>query len=241
MTIRLLPLYSGEITWGKRKSFFESQYDFFQMGILNVKYMSGELTVQRQLKRDLDRAALIRLEEAARSEDDFRIVTKNWDRLDANRERKERYHEQCVTNDMFDWNMFEERVGYEEDFLNLIFLCPCQMHNLVDDPDISCLVKNATNKQKTVFFSRVILNWPPKKTAQFHEMTDRNVRGLVSKMVNKIRRGLFEALKRRLEDQVPMSLTQQAFLAICLAIEKIKDCQDAEAEIKRIDNGESQM
>ena len=75
------------------------------MGILNVKPLSGELTVRRELKRDLDRAALIRLEEAARSEDDFSIVTKNWDRLDANRERKERYNEQSVSVDMFDWDI----------------------------------------------------------------------------------------------------------------------------------------
>ena len=34
-----------------------------------------------------------RLEEAARTEADFREVVKNWDRLDDNRERRERYHE----------------------------------------------------------------------------------------------------------------------------------------------------
>jgi len=181
------------------------------MGILKIKLLSGELTVRKQLKRDLDRAALVRLEEAARTEDDFLIVTKNWDRLDANRERKERYHEQSVSDDMFDWDIF----------------------------DIFHLVNEATDKQKTVFFSRVILNWPPQKAAQFHEMTDRNVRGLVSKMVNEIRLGLFEALKRRLEDKVPMSLRQQAYLAICLAKEKIKDCKNAATEIKHIDNDDS--
>jgi len=124
--------------------------------------------------------------------------------------------------------------------LNLIFLCPCQMHNLAEDQDIFQLVNEATDKQKTVFFSRVILNWPPKKAAQFHEVTDRNVRDLVGKMVNKIRIGLFDALKKRLEDKVPMSLTQQAFLAICLAKERIRDCKNAATEIKLIDNDDPQ-
>ena len=45
----------------------------------------------KKLKRDEDREAVTRLEEAARTEADFREVVKNWDRLDDNRERRERY------------------------------------------------------------------------------------------------------------------------------------------------------
>jgi len=200
--------------------------------------MSGELTVQKQLKRDLDRAALIRLEEAARSEGDFRIVTKNWDRLDANRERKERYHEQSVSVDMFDWDIFEERVGYEEDFLNLIFLCPCQMQNLVDDPDISRLVNKATDKQKKAFFLRTILNWPPERVAGLHEMTERNVRDLVCKMVKKIRKNLFVVLKKRSEDKAPMTQIQKEFLTGSIAKDEMESCQNTETELRLIDKGE---
>jgi hypothetical protein len=47
---------------------------------------------RKQLKRDLERESLTRLEEAARSEADFENVTKWWNRLDKNRERKEWYH-----------------------------------------------------------------------------------------------------------------------------------------------------
>ena len=47
----------------------------------------------KKLKRDMEWEALTRLEEAARTEADFREVVKTWDRLDANRERRERYHE----------------------------------------------------------------------------------------------------------------------------------------------------
>jgi len=45
------------------------------------------------LKREADREALARLEDAARTLQDFENVTKKWDALDANRERKERYWE----------------------------------------------------------------------------------------------------------------------------------------------------
>ena len=46
-----------------------------------------------KLKRDIEREALARLESAARTTDDFKNVVAWWDRLDNNRERKERYHE----------------------------------------------------------------------------------------------------------------------------------------------------
>ena len=48
---------------------------------------------KKKLKRELRKEALTRMEEAARTEADFEKVTQAWDKLDANRERKERYHE----------------------------------------------------------------------------------------------------------------------------------------------------
>ena len=40
----------------------------------------------KKLKRDLEREALTRLEEAARTEEDFREIVKKWNHLDENRE-----------------------------------------------------------------------------------------------------------------------------------------------------------
>ena len=47
----------------------------------------------KKLKRDLHREALARLENAARTTADFQNVVAWWNRLDSNRERRERYHE----------------------------------------------------------------------------------------------------------------------------------------------------
>ena len=52
-----------------------------------------ETSTRKKLKRELEREALSRLEDAARTEEDFQNVITWWNRLDANRERKERYHE----------------------------------------------------------------------------------------------------------------------------------------------------
>lgn len=48
---------------------------------------------EKRLKRQIRAEALARLEDAARTEDDFRYVVSEWDRLDRNRERRERDHE----------------------------------------------------------------------------------------------------------------------------------------------------
>ena len=48
---------------------------------------------QKKLKRELRQEALTRLEEAARSQQDYKEVVAWWDKLDENRERRERDHE----------------------------------------------------------------------------------------------------------------------------------------------------
>ena len=48
---------------------------------------------EKRLKRELRAEAIRRLEEAARTEKDFRAVVEEWNKLDRNRERRERDHE----------------------------------------------------------------------------------------------------------------------------------------------------
>ena len=47
----------------------------------------------KRLKREMRAEAIRRLEEAARMEKDFRAVVEEWNKLDRNRERRERDHE----------------------------------------------------------------------------------------------------------------------------------------------------
>lgn len=54
---------------------------------------------EKKLVRDMKREALIRMEEAARSPEDFYEVLKEWKLRDDNRERKERYHEMQRPNE----------------------------------------------------------------------------------------------------------------------------------------------
>lgn len=61
----------------------------------------GETPQKKLLKRDIKAAALDRLEQAAKTPEDFKAVIKRWDSLDENRERKERYWEISRNNEDF--------------------------------------------------------------------------------------------------------------------------------------------
>ena len=60
---------------------------------------SIEAPTRKKLKRDIKAEALERLEQAARTPEDFEEVIEWWDRLDRNRERRERYREISRSDD----------------------------------------------------------------------------------------------------------------------------------------------
>ena len=174
--------------------------------------------MQELLIQTLKIEGLERLESAARTEDDFTFVIKRWDELQKRRERKDNREKGILlSNEMFDWSIFEgeKKMRGEEDILSMIFCCPCQMHELMDDPDLSRLMNKATDKQKAVFFPmffKECKNPHISKAVQIavcHEMTERNVRKLINLMIDNIRVGYYEALKQRYEAD-PLSLSKEA-------------------------------
>ena len=118
----------------------------------------------KQLVRELKRAALDRMEDAARTENDFRAVIAQWDRLDENRERKERYHEMQRDEKTFEVGYTDGivfpipishpawREAIKGDFLSMIYDNALEMWQIIEDWDIASLVKNLTDKQKEVLF-----------------------------------------------------------------------------------------
>ena len=58
---------------------------------------------KKRLKRDAEREALARMEAGARTTADFKDIRREWNRLDDNRERKERYWEVLRVEGLLDW------------------------------------------------------------------------------------------------------------------------------------------
>ena len=61
--------------------------------------------MKKLLKRETERIALTRMEDSARTPADFKAVVKQWNHLDQNRERRERYNEVSRPNEgMLHWD-----------------------------------------------------------------------------------------------------------------------------------------
>ena len=83
------------------------------------------------LKREIKQMALTRTEDAARTENDFNGVIELWDKLDDNRERKERDHEVARADEiMLYWDTVnkESRSGEIRLDLEIIIPPPVDFH-----------------------------------------------------------------------------------------------------------------
>ena len=106
---------------------------------------------KKKLKRELRREALTRLEEAARTQNEFNEVVAWWDKLDENRERRERDHEVCV--EMCRWSTALCR---REPSFRLLFAVLFGGSFAADTSSISSLTvpMRCTNCWRTIFSQR---------------------------------------------------------------------------------------
>ena len=122
---------------------------------------------EKRLKREIRAEAVRRLEEAARTEKDFRAVVEEWNKLDRNRERRERDHENLRGDVPLEYQAVPEpkliprwmnNPAYRQlmagNFLDILFDCPYEMHNLTADPFISRMVEELSgNTRRFCIFS----------------------------------------------------------------------------------------
>ena len=121
--------------------------------------------------------SISRLEDAARTQAEFENVIEWWDKRDERVRDALDKKILSVANETFDIGLFKKgdhrmknyfggRNYYYEDFINPLYYCICQMHNLTDDADLSRLINKATDKQKAVFFPRIIRKCSPQKNSR---------------------------------------------------------------------------
>ena len=146
---------------------------------------------EKRLKRQIRAEALARLEDAARTEDDFRYVVSEWDRLDRNRERRERDHENLRGDVPLEYmavpnpkmiplylNLPRYRQLASGNFLDIIFSCPYELHELVASSFISELIRSLTIDQKEVLYYLSIRQYSTIQVGMIRGQTDRNIRKL---------------------------------------------------------------
>ena len=182
---------------------------------------------KEKLKRELEREALARIEDAARTPEDFENVTKWWDRLDANRERKERYYEiGCeIKDEPQEWEdpqagaIFPPAVyeplptaGDDGDFIDTLFNCPYEMHELVEDADLSELIHKLSENHKEVLFYSAVHLYDCAWIAALRGQSDRNIRKVRALLVYNLQRKLLERLNLREQRSLSLTTTERAFL-----------------------------
>jgi len=181
---------------------------------------------RKLLVREAKAAALARMEDAARTEEDFKAVVIQWDRLDENRERKERYHEmqrdeKTLEVGYTDGMVFPVpvihpswREAIKGDFLSMIYDNAYEMWQLIEDWDIAEPVKNLTDKQKEVLFLSAVRLCSAVHIACYHDKTDRAVRKLLAAAIESVRSKLAPLVREQIKSKCPqMTLAKREFIS----------------------------
>ena len=172
----------------------------------------------------MEREALARLEDAARTTEEFEAVAAWWDRLDRNRECRASDHEVGRSAIPLEWGSSGEAVvpaplGWTSwrqvmkgDFLDVIFDCPYEMHELVEDGDISDLIRKLPENHKEVFYYHAVRLYDCVRIAAIRGQTDRNIRKLLSLLLSNLRKMLLVRLAGREKNGLSMTVAERTFL-----------------------------
>ena len=177
------------------------------------------------LRREARALALRRIEESARTEDDFQKVIEWWDKLDENRERRERDHETGRSTVPLEWGADElylsDRPSYDivlrrlllaGDFLDLIFDSPETIHELVTDADLSKILEELKPHLKNMLYYLFLRDYSAAEYADSIGQTDRNIRGIRETALKRIRKLYGDVLTYRKENSLSMTLDEKYFL-----------------------------
>lgn len=171
---------------------------------------------RKLLKRELRAQALKRLEDSARTLKDYENLVVWYDRLDANRQRKERYHELYRSGDdvPLDYGAAEGGLYFPDtlndvlsklerkgDFVDSIFYCPYDIHELVTDGDISNILRELSEDSKFLMFLWALRQYSSVRIAAIRGQSDRNIRKVRNTMLKKIRKKLLAALTEKVQIQ----------------------------------------
>ncbi|NBJ99855.1 sigma-70 family RNA polymerase sigma factor [bacterium 1xD8-48] len=177
------------------------------------------------LHREARALAIRRIEESARTEEDFKEVIRWWNRLDANRERKARDHETGRSTVPLEWGAdelyFSDRPSYDMilrrlllvgDFIDFIFDRPQTIHELVTDGDLSKILKELKPHLKNMLYYLFLRDYSTAEYAETIGQTDRNIRGIRETALKKIRKLYTDVLTYRKENRLPITIDEKYFL-----------------------------
>lgn len=178
------------------------------------------------LKRELRAIALKRLEDGARTVSDFEEVIKEWDHLDNNRERKERYHE--IGRENIDSKkdvaplaiIIPAPINHaywqqlmKGDYIDIISNCPYEMHNSLSDEDYSKIIYDLKDDHKELIYFLYLRDFTTNQLAALRNQSDRNIRGVRSTILGQIEKKVLMILVDRQGENFPFTIEELDFLS----------------------------
>ena len=184
-----------------------------------------ESPLHKMLKRDIEAEALKRLEENAVTEDDFKEVIKEWNRLDSNRERKERYHE-VYRNDEdfplelgvaigsnFATNIHMLRQAFKGNFLEIIYDSPYEIQEHMTEKYLYEILRDLKPSYKELLYYRAIEGYSNTEYAKLEGCTSKNIRKKWAKMIGIIQEKIYKYLSSdEAKQHHDFTITERAFL-----------------------------
>ena len=182
----------------------------------------------KALKRDAKALYLLRLEEAARTVDEFRELVKMHNALDRNRERMIRRHETHCDNDgtpLEEIDVYGKRAVpipiqhpywrelIRGDFINYIFDNPAEMWQIIEDEQIAEPLHYAlTEKQAEALFLHVVRLAKTEHIACYTDKSERAVRRLVADAKKRIRQMLARDVLADINAGLPTTLEKRRLI-----------------------------
>lgn len=179
----------------------------------------------KRLKREILAEALKRTEESARTLKDFQGVIAEWDRLDRNRERRERDHDNLRGDVPLEFQAVPEpriaplwmnlprfRQLCQGNYLDIIFSCPYELHELTANRFFSKLFFTLSDEQKEVLYYLFVKQYSTARLAAIRGQSDRNIRKLRLTIQKKLQRRMYEHLSEKLEKDQGLTLREREFV-----------------------------
>ena len=177
------------------------------------------------LLEQLDEVSVERRTQVAQTAAEFDELIKELDRLDRNRERRERYHEilqeeyipggeEFYSNRIFpaDLDSPESKLILRGMFLDLFYNCPYEMHQLTADPFLSRIVDELSDLHKETLYLLSLQYLSTSQLAHMRDQSDRNIRKLRDSYTKNLQKQLYGHLLQKKQSGAGLSFREKEFL-----------------------------
>ncbi len=177
------------------------------------------------LLAQLDEVSVERRTQVAQTQAEFDELIKEMDRLDRNRERRERYHEILQEEyipggeEFYSGRIFpaaldspESKLILQGMFLDLFYNCPYEMHQLTADPFLSRIVDELSDLHKETLYLLSLQYLSTSQLAHMRDQSDRNIRKLRDSYTKKLQKQLYGHLLQKKQSGAGLSFREKEFL-----------------------------